>query len=254
MKMSLTRMAMATAVAVALGSSAFGNTLSITRISGYYGGSGGEFNLTPTDSGPSLLSGYLSAYDASAKVGGGIETFCLETGEYVMPPNGLFYQVSSDAIKGGTTTSDPVSAGTGWLYGLFARGLLGGYGYTYAAGSGRASSAVALQNTIWWLEDAASDPGSGNSFRNAVISYFGTAGNAKATVATMGSLTVDAAYFGVAVLNLGTTSDGNGGAWPNQDQLVWIGAGRTFVPDGGMTVMLLGMALGGVTMLRRKLA
>ena len=54
--------------------------------------------------------------------------------------------------------------------------------------------------------------------------------------------------YDVAVLNLGSYPD-----YPKQDQLVISRSGLS-VPDGGTTLLLMGVALGGLSMLRRKLA
>lgn len=241
MKRHIRTLAVSVVLASAMAASALANTLTLNRISGYYSGNGGEFNLTATDSGP--LQGLVSDYAPAATYGNGIETFCVEYNEHVSVPGNYYYQVSLAAIRGGQLVNDPISVGTAWLYSQFAQGSLAGYNYT--PGSGRIASAGALQQTIWWLEGERDDPGTSNPFRSAVVSYFGGIDEAKADVS-------DPDDYEVYVLNLGTTADGNGGLWPNQDQLVWIKGGYS-VPDGGLTLILLGIAMGGLSLLRRKL-
>ena len=82
----------------------------------------------------------------------------------------------------------------------------------------------------------------------AAKDYFGSESNAQADMLQMGSESVTAAYFGVQVMNL------QSGTVRAQDQIVWNGGGHTNVPDGGATLILLGVALGGVSFLRRKLS
>ena len=226
--------------------------LTIDRVEGYYYGNGGEFNLSGDD-----MAGYLAVYDSKAKAkrstgSWGIETFCVETQEYVGIPATYYFQLNTAAIKGGQATSDPISVGTAWLYRQFAKGTLANYNYT--AGSSREVSARDLQKTIWWLEGEGSDPGLGNSFRQAVVSAFNAYGvDPWVTSFYIGSTEVNAAYFGVFAVNLGTTYDGNGDTWPKQDQLIWNGGGLS-IPEGGLTVTLLGMGIGGLSLLRRKIA
>jgi hypothetical protein len=135
---------------------------------------GGEFTFTP-DGG---LSWILNNYANDAKFGNGFQTFCLEENEYVYPNTQYSAVLGNAAIKGGIggtivtingVPQDPLSKGTAWLYYQFSQGALTGYDYSP---TGRTASADALQKTIWWLEGEAIDPGTGNTFRNNVISHF----------------------------------------------------------------------------------
>jgi len=123
-------------------SAAWANTLRIDRVSGHYTGVGGEFTVLATDVGE--LNPYTADYDAKATytyTSGtyagqtGIQTFCVEYQEYVSIPGNYQYDLNPNAIKGGTTTGDPISIGVGYLYSQFAQGILSGYNYT--VGSGR---------------------------------------------------------------------------------------------------------------------
>lgn len=218
-------------------------------------GVGGEF-LVKSD-GTAASTAFVDAtkafYSPLAIYQGGFETFCIEYNENFNPGSKYEFQVSPGAIKGGQTVSDPVSVGTAYLYGLFAKGTLGTLGgYNYAS----STSAGNLQNTIWFLEGERKGLPSGpfvanpGTFNSLLIAEFGTLANAMLDSATSTSYgLVTAASFGVAALNLGGPP-----TWPNQDQLVYQGGGFRLVPDGGATLMFLGVAIGGLSLLRRKLA
>ena len=164
----------------------------------------------------------------------GFETFCVEINEHFTPGSSYYYGISQGAINGGVSggNPDPISKGTAWLYMNFATGTLAAQGYDYSTGAGGNASAAALQATIWWLEGEGTDPG--NIFSIAVTNQFGNATNAM----------LDAnGLYGVGVLNLWADSNHTQFA---QDQLM-------LVPDGGSTVMLLGLGLLGLFVGRWKL-
>jgi len=146
------------------------------------GRSGGEFTLLPGDGLSSMLLPYGA--DASNVVQNGtIQSFCMEHGEYIYSNTTHSVTLSGGAILGGVGSYDPLSIGAAWLYYQFAKGTLAGYNYlagTDAEIAARKDSAIALQNTLWWLEGEATDPGAGNLFRNAVLTAFGSAANAMA--------------------------------------------------------------------------
>jgi hypothetical protein len=210
----------------------------------YQTGEGGEFTLTPLGT-PSWLD--TSAYDTRAKgVGGGssFQTFCIEHNEVIYPYSQTYNAtVNTGAINGGVggqipgTSFDPVSQGTGWLYSMFASGNWDAqyakyYGSGYNYDGDRSTSAAMLQQAIWYLEDeitlSAADIAA-NIYIQAALDKFN--GDAKG-----GS----ASDFGVYALNL----SGNG-----QDQLYFAG---TPVPDGGTTVLLLGLGLAGLAAISRR--
>ncbi|MEI2727158.1 MAG: VPDSG-CTERM sorting domain-containing protein [Verrucomicrobiota bacterium] len=146
--------------------------------------------------------------------------------------------MSPNAIS---TPSDPVSVGTAYLYSMFAQGSLSGYNYSSTTSAGN------LQNTFWFLEG--DQPSMPNTFLALLTTEFGSVAAAQGDSFTYNNgNVVNAASFGVAALNLGGIANN----WPNQDQLVY--QGRQNVPDGGTTLMLLGMAMGGMSLLRRKLS
>jgi hypothetical protein len=208
----------------------------------YQTGQGGEFTLKP-DAG---LQWVLNVYDTKAKnqgLEGTFQSFCLERQEYLWPYPAIYDAVLSDkATYGGNyPNGDPLSVGTAWLYHQFSSGMLEGYNYT----GDRWAKAGPLQNTIWWLEGETDDPGAGNFYRSLVVNQFGTIEAAMADNFKNGQRQIP-----VMVLNLwepGHIGDPN---YARQDVLV----DPPSVPDGGNTVLLLGLALGGLAMIRRRVA
>lgn len=191
----------------------------VSRTPGYHSGNGGEFTITST----------TASFDA-------FQTFCLERSENV-GQNPHTYQLNADnaAVLGGANLGtpapgggDPISLGTAWLYGQFRQGTL--FGYDYNVAGGRAVSAGLLQDAIWSLEDEYGSLAGLNAFYDAAIAKFGGEANAKAN------------YTGtyVSVMNM---TDVNGAR--SQDFLA--------VPDGGLTVALLGMGLAGLGWVNRRI-
>jgi hypothetical protein len=213
-------------------------TVSVSRVAGYWEGSGGEFNVAnsgnPTD--PAFLAelSHFNSNPSTATIvtgpnGVGFETFC----------NSGFVELQGNP-QNGTFTPNNVAWGTAWLYSQFAAGTLAGYNYT--PGAGRAASAYAFQNAIWELD------GTGGSYLNptaAGITVFLTEA-ANAALATYGSSFSDtsAANGAFDVYELYLTYNGV----PSQPML---GFGVP-VPDGGSTIILLGMALTGIGLFSRR--
>jgi len=232
---SLVLISGANAFAIALNDSGYG----VNDIGSYQAGSGGEFYFRPT-SGPVNNSSYA---DTSRNLGlggaGSFQTFCLERGEW-LAQGSVRYVVNDEAVGGGANyhtpagnqSGDTLSVGTAWLYSQFAQGTLSGYNWS---GSDRLTSAGLLQNAIWALEDEIADP-SGNIFFTAALNHFGSSAAAQANY-TSGE-------YGVWVLNntVGTTK--------KQDML-YYSTGAS-VPDGGSTLILLGLAASGLSLLGRR--
>jgi hypothetical protein len=181
-----------------------------------HSGVGGEFNASSSDFVPATMG-----YAPSTIFNGGFETFCVEYNEHFTPGSTLYYGISQAAVNGGISggNPDPISKGTAWLYLNFAQHTLAGY--NYSTGAGGNASAADLQATIWWLEGEGANPN--NQFSVAVTSQFGSA---------MAAMADNNGYYGVSILNL--WGDINH-TQPAQDQLILT------VPDGGLTVMLLGL-------------
>ncbi len=198
----------------------------------YQTGLGGEFTFNP-------LTGWLdlSGYAESTKsigVTGTFQSFCIEYNEHIYPYPAISNAIiSTNAVYGGVgAQGDPVSAGTGWLYSQFAQGTLTDYAFEGDL-TARKSSADLLQQAIWWLEDEGSILYSAaNPYMLAVVTEFGSQGAAKA----------DGGWnFGVYAVNLtvpGTTTR-------RQDTLYY-----SAVPDGGASVILLGLAIGGMSLIK----
>jgi hypothetical protein len=135
-------------------------TVTVTQVSGYYYGSGGEFTLTPNA-------------DLQALTGqtGSFESFCLERTEFVTPNTTYDVQLNTEALLGGRNDGDPgpgggdpLDARTAYLYSQFLAGTLTGYDYT--PGDGRVDSAHALQDVIWYLENEAANAWAADSLQD----------------------------------------------------------------------------------------
>jgi hypothetical protein len=229
-------------VAAAVASAAFSATatpvgpVTVTRVSGYYSGIGGEFTIL----GSPWANPVHYSSDTLVTLGNqtGFQTFCIEYNEHISGTR--WAELNTKAINGGVGggSPDPLSIGAAWLYKQFAEGNLDGY--DYAPGSGREASAAALQATLWWLEDEiAGQPD--NSFTSLVLAQFGNAAAAKA------DYDPSTAGFQVRVINMwGVDANGNiDYTKRKQDMLVYL------VPDGGMTLVLLGCGLLGLAAVRR---
>jgi hypothetical protein len=218
--------------------SAGATTLLISKVPGYGSGSfsGGEFNAYSTDD-PAFNSAWQSEYASVAEANNpnnghlGFETFCLELHEPLSSIS-IVQKIQQNAVYGGVgPAGDPISLGTAWLYYNFAKGLLSDYDYT--PGAGRVADAMTFQYAIWELENEVtltSTQIAANKFLQDVITQFGSLVNAQQD---------NNGLYHVAAMNL-LKPDGSRA----QDMLI-------LVPDGGTTVILLGLALGGLVFARR---
>jgi hypothetical protein len=249
----------ALALAIAPISNSSGYTVALSQGS-YQNGIGGEFKATVSDD---SIDGYLSGYALGAgnAATNTFQTFCIEYREHFnwnVPYTGA---VSGAAIKGGTLTQDAVSVGTGWLYSQFAQGLLATNNYFTGSAANRTAQAGLLQNAIWWLEGEITNSQANNPFILAAEVGLGIAHGSTFPNASPGQegtgLALNtyngqtAASFGVFALNLGPFQ-GN----PNvitQDQLIYQRTSNRNVPDGGTTLVLLGLSLTGMRLLQRRM-
>jgi VPDSG-CTERM motif len=193
----------------------------------YEFGNGGEFHaVTTPDLGTTSLGSFY--------------TFCVETGQ-TFSAGTLYYYYTDSASSPGPI---PLAWGTAYLYQTYVNAATGDMTYptTSDTPSGLAGQ---LQAAIWYLQGGQSEGGfpfggAGNQFYDQAVTAAGLASV---------SVTDDYAGSAVQILNVGTTPGGS----QSQDQLVLIPGGSTVpTPDGGTTVMLLGMALAGMGFVSRR--
>ena len=167
------------------------------------------------------------------------QTFCIEGSEY------LEANTSYTATSGSKTLYEyhDLTVGAAWLYWQFATGQLNGYNYL----NNRKSSAGELQNTLWWLMGTrgyalpTSSPPN-NIFTSLVKDKFGTG---------TGMFDSNADQYDVAVLRLWKNGDNGAESWSKKAQDVLVLTNP--VPDSGLTVTLLGIAISGMVVLRRRI-
>ena len=217
------------AIGLAMAHGAVAATVTFQQVDGYFSGKAGEFTAQHTP----FVGNYAASATATLNGTIGFQTFCLELNEIMRLNRAYDYTVDMAAIEGGVSggNPDPLSLGSAWLYSEFAAGTLAGY--EYAPGAGRELAAGQLQDAFWWLEDeiTLADPNA-NMFLAAAFAQFGDQTAAKAD-ATAGA-------YNVWVMN--PTDNGE----PRQSVLV------IRVPDGGLTLGLLGLSLAGIARLRKR--
>ena len=213
---------------------------SVSSYGPYQAGIGGEFTYLPIN-GWLDLSGYAASTSGVKGVVGTFQSFCIEYSEHIYPYPSIYdATINQNAYKGGVgggPEGDPISVGTGWLYSQFAEGTLAGYNFS-GTDSQRKASADLLQKAIWWLEDEYGSYSAANPFMLAVVSSFGSQAAAKA----------DGGWnYGVYALNFTATDSAKS---LRQDTLYYRAIP---VPDGGATVILLGLTLAGGALVSRRL-
>jgi len=205
-------------------------TITITRMPGYYGDGGGEFTITAA--GPSV-----GAFDP-------FETFCMERPADQQPAPQTYVL----ALETGPAEPDsrPLTVGAAFLYHSFISGAMPGYNYTPVAGGptgvtpgNRADSALSLQMVIWYLE------GGQATLAEVDATLQGAAFLALAQ-GVPGYTNPDAGDQGVMVLDI-TGANGVDA----QDMLAPVPTPP--LPDGGATLLLLGVGLSGVGMVSRRI-
>jgi hypothetical protein len=232
-------------IAGAISPLAMADTVTLYAYGQYSYGDGGEFTAYTSPTTP-----YVSQYSPYTSTSDSFQTFCIQTDVEFYNGGTYDYTLSLASIgegldAPGTPNGTPdqpdsyaLAEGTAWLYAQFATGKLAGYDFSNALGQ-RQTDAGELQAAIWALQNGQSLGGFpsgtvGNTFYNDVVSALG-AGNIE-TPATY------ATDFGTEVMNLTLPGQGN-----FQNQLIYTG-----VPDGGSTLVLLGAALSGLGLYRRR--
>jgi hypothetical protein len=208
------------------------NTVVLDTTSYYPGLGGGEFTAY------TLPQTFLANYAPVATAFGGFQTFCLETGVEFSPGTQYYYTLGSVTQPNPGNSQQgsglALSQGAAYLYYQFGKDLLGDFDYT--PGAGRMADDNLLQAAIWYLQG-------GQTYGSYPVP---TTSNNKFyadAIAALGGSVLDP-YTGsaVKVLQVWINANDTGAA---QNQLV-------LVPDGGLTVSLLGGALIGLQVLRRK--
>jgi hypothetical protein len=190
------------------------------------GEAAGEFTASDTGLNPSALG-----YSPNTSTSTTFETFCVQNSVYVSTGTPYSYteaQVTGGPTGGPTEGGIALSEGVAYLYYEFATGNLSGYNYGNTAT--RNQDAGELQAAIWYFMGEPALSGwpstSGNQF---ITLAEDNVGNAFATNGTGGQTD-----YGVAILQL------TSGSVVEQNQLILT------VPDGGMTLAMLGMGLAGL--------
>lgn len=150
-------------------------------------------------------------------------SFCLEKSETLAFNTVYHYEVAQK-----TTSNDFISRATAWLYLQFLSGTLAGY-------NGTSTAANNLQNAIWFLED---EGGQNNAYAQLAMA------NAAHDIGTDAKTQANNGYYGVGVMQLWSNPNRTGA---RQDQLI-----RINVPDGGTTLVFLGMAMTGLAAASRR--
>jgi VPDSG-CTERM motif len=152
---------------------------------------------------------------------GTFSTWCVETDVYFSPGGTYDYQLVQTDSKGRN-----LALGTAWLYNQFLNG-----GLTVSD----SAHASLFQSAIWYLQGQTEGGfpfgGSGNEYYNDAY-------------AALGSTITDASNgaYGVSIMQMYIP----GSETPAQAQLARV-------PDGGTTVLLLGVALMAIAAFRRRL-
>jgi hypothetical protein len=216
-------------LALSAATGVFANTIVLSKDSYSYK-VGGEFSAVTTG------QNFTKNYSSKAIVNGGFETFCVETTVPFTSGQPYTYTLSSQDSLGRS-----LSKGAAFLYYEFAKGILAGYNYANAVNMpSRATDAGLLQAAIWWFQGEQTYAGFAiptsinNPFYALAVTTLGSLANA---------LSANNGLYSVEIIQL-TDSSGKAA----QNQLVLCG-----VPDGGVTVALLGASLASLFLIQLKI-
>jgi len=181
----------------------------------------------------------------------GFATFCVEENVYVYNGATNNYVLSQN---NGFSPDGPLTIGSAWLYYQFATGNLS----TYTLGGGGHFSYTSqayddqLQDAIWYLQDGQAMQNGYTSTTDTLLTLAESVLGSGSPTNQTGAFAADPAGQYAEVMLL--TNPSTGAAL--QDQLILAaggGQGVGRVPDGGKTVCLLGLAIGCLALVRRKL-
>jgi len=166
---------------------------------------------------------------------GNFQTFCIEYNEYLNIGGNYKYEITTAARFNNQNVgfSDPISLATAWLYKNFK--TASGTGITPYVNDAAHNNAI--QNAIWFLEN---EGGADNAYVAAAKTGAGASWASDAN-----------GQYGVYVMNLyyntmpENPTDAQKFDNRRQDLLV-------HVPDGGMTLAMLGMGLAGLGFFARR--
>lgn len=212
----------------------------IDKYGPYQTGGGGEISVSLGEG----MGGYAAYYNGVALNKASqlanqpnIQTFCVEYTETVYPDATYGVTLSDRTLN----TQYQLSVGAAYLYYNFATGDLHGYDYLGGADA-RKLSAGKLQHAIWSLmgEETAD---TSNEFWKMADALDGSPTDP------------NNGLYGVQVMNLWDPGKFSGPPY-YQDLLILSPTsqpGPTPVPDGGLTVGMLGLAMAGLAAAGRKL-
>ena len=240
---------MLSALVLAAASVSFGDTVVLfagpaysgSNSNPYQNGQGGEFTAVTSGGIPAGYSSLAKYTNANGITG--FETFCVEggTNDVFFTPGVTYNFATSDQNKGGPMGTIDLTVGAAWLYAQFATGQLSGY-----FSGNRWAHAGDLQNALWTLEGE-SNAAIAGWISTLLTGQFGSISNAERSVIT------NEFDYDVHVMNLWQQGSANtdSAAQPAQNQLIYTGRP---VPDGGLTIALLGVSFLGLALFKRRFA
>lgn len=180
----------------------------------------------------------------------GFATFCVQETVNVNagPTNNYTLSNNNSFSPGG-----PLTIGTAWLYYEFATGnlssftLTGGSHFSYTSETGDEE----LQSAFWYLQDGQAMQNGYTPTTDPLLTLAETEFGAGSPSNQVGAFAMDPDGQYSEIMVLTDPSNGTG----LQNQLILAaggGQGNGSLPDGGQTVCLLGLALGGLALARRK--
>jgi len=217
-------------VAASTSITALADTISIPSGYGpYQVGQGGEITATLSSGVSGFVPGVTSGFEKS----GTFQTFCVELRESLV--DGTYTAIPADMTQMAGFT---LNKGVAYLFEKFASGTLPNYSYDPNDAVARMASASALQQEIWHLMG---NQAAANSIFDPIVDAAALAGNWNKLDANTPEFS-DVRLLNIWVVGMVGQPEG-----ARQDLLFIPG-----VPDGGLTLALLGMGLTGVGFVSRR--